>query len=217
MGHPSFIRVSVILISLLLATGLLIQHAPKSISMERPRSLKQVVAQVEGWSSPRESHLESKVLDALELDDYVLRPYNDGNSTVTLYIGYYQTSKKLGAAHDPLVCFSGQGWVVLDQEQGHLGDAGPQGRGIDYTAMIVERDQQKQFVIYWFQAYDRATSGTFSQKVVSAWQRLAHGHGENALVRVSTPMGIRSAEECRETLHRFMRAFYPALVNYMRG
>jgi EpsI family protein len=88
---------------------------------------------------------------------------------------------------------------------------------INYSSMIVERDRQKRLILYWFQAYDQAVSGTFSQKVVSAWQRLTSGRGENALVRVSIPMGDRTLEECRETVHRFMRAFYPSLIKYMRG
>jgi EpsI family protein len=217
MGHQSFSRGSIVVISLLLATGLLIQHAPEPKRIERSQTLKQVLAEVEGWNSGGEAPLDSKVLESLSLDDYVLRPYNDGDSTVTLYIGFYQTSKKLGAAHDPLVCFSGQGWMIVDRKEDRLGVTGTPESRIDHTVMIVERDQQKQFVVYWFQAYDRTASGTFSQKVVSAWQRLVHGREENALVRLSMPIGVRSAGECRETLHRFMRAFYPALIDYMRG
>ena len=65
----------------------------------------------------RYTPLGPKIVKALELDDYANQSYSDGKDTISLYIGYYFTAKKVGAAHDPLVCFPGQGWVVSDTQK----------------------------------------------------------------------------------------------------
>lgn len=215
MGQHA-VRASII-IALLVVTGILIHRAQGSTAIQRSQPLRRVIDKVEGWRSVGEIPLDSAVIQSLDLDDYLNHAYTDGTKTVALYVGFYSTSRKIGAAHDPLVCFSGQGWTVSGHKQGELSLTDSPTTTISFTEMTAERRQEKQLIAYWFQAYDRSTPDTFSQKVSSAWQRLAKGRGENAFVRLSMPIGSASEEECRETIHRFMRAFYPVFMSFVQG
>jgi EpsI family protein len=216
MGHLSLTRV-ILVIAFLVVTGILIHRAPGTTAIERSHSLKQVLREVGGWKSVGDLPLDPAVIESLDLDDYVNRSYTDGDKTVTLYIGYYSTSKKIGAAHDPLVCFMGQGWVVSNLAKGKLPVDGNSGMVVSYSEMTAQRSQERHFITYWFQAYDRATSNTLSQKIVTSWQRLVSGRGDNAFVRISMPVGRLTEDECRRTIRKFMHAVYPELMRYVRG
>ncbi len=160
--------------------------------------------------------LGPKIVKALELDDYANHNYSDGNDTISLYIGYYLTSKKVGAAHDPLVCFPGQGWVVSDRQKAKIVLNPRPGNSISYSSMIVQRGSQKELIVYWFQSYDKTNPDTFSQKIASLWKKLLTQREDNAFVRISTPLGEKSLPECREAIFQFIRAFYPVFLDYIK-
>lgn len=184
--------------------------------MKKPIPLTQALSSLEGWTAGDHVPLDSKTIAALELDDYVNQSYFNGNERVFLYIGYYLTASKVGAAHDPLVCFSGQGWVVKDRQKGKLLLTGNPADSIFYTTMTVERGGERQVMVYWFQSYDQASPDTFSQKITSLWKRFANQAQDNAIVRISIPVGEKSLSESRQTALAFAQSFYPLFLNYVK-
>ena len=160
--------------------------------------------------------LDPKIVESLKLDDYANQNYSDGNVTISLYIGYYFTTKKVGAAHDPLVCFPGQGWVVSDTQKDKIVLNPKPADSISYSSMIAHRGLQKELIIYWFQSYDKTNPGTLSQKTTSLYQKVFHHREDNAFVRISTPIEERSLSECSETVFKFIRSFYPIFLNYVK-
>jgi EpsI family protein len=160
--------------------------------------------------------MEAQVVQALRLDDYILRTYSRGEASATLYVGYYLSGGKVGAAHDPMVCFPGQGWTVRD-----TGEARHAMRGgltpISYSRMVVDREQQQVLVVYWFQSYDQTSAGTFMQKVRTLWLKLRDRREESAFVRVTVPIqrGDRAAAE--RVAREFIDAFYPPFLAYVQS
>lgn len=216
MEHNSLTRVFIV-IAFLSVTAILIHHPPELTDMERKRSLSNFFADISGWRAISDVPLDSAVINALHLDDYVNRTFTDGDKSVTLYIGYYYASRKIGAAHDPLVCFTGQGWLVTDDHEANFNSDDMNHGTIAYTEMTVQRSQERQFLVYWFQAYDRTASNTLSQKIFSTWQRLVNRRGDNALIRISIDAAELSEEECRQIIHKFIHAMYPKLMLYIKG
>jgi hypothetical protein len=102
----------IILIICFALTSIVIYRHPSSQAVKKPVQLNQALTDIKGWAFRGHTPLEPKIVKALELDDYANQGYSNGSDTLFLYIGYYFTAKKVGAAHDPLVCFPGQGWVV---------------------------------------------------------------------------------------------------------
>jgi EpsI family protein len=168
------------------------------------------------WQNAGDITLAQSVIGELKLDDFIFRNFSNGRETLSLYIGYYNSSKKVGAAHDPLVCFPGQGWVLHDIRQDTLPVMlGGQEVQLHYSTMLAERDSQRQMLVYWFQADDQATSGVLAQKISLLRSKILGGSGANAFVRISIAMEDRSRDECLTILTSFIRDFYPAFTKYI--
>jgi EpsI family protein len=157
----------------------------------------------------------SPVVNMLDLDDYLFRSFKKGEQTVTLYVGYYRRADKVGAAHDPLVCFHGQGWGIVDQSSDHYTLAGEPSLTLSFSSIIAERQGEKEQIVYWFQTNGRSSPNTLSQKIDMVKDRL-FGHGEdNAFIRITSPIGNGSPDETRKRIFDFIDAFYPAFRGYI--
>ena len=179
--------------------------------------LSKALERVDGWKSGRPVLLEKNVIEALLLDDYLFQSFSDEKGTVSLYIGYYHTAKKVGAAHDPMVCYPGQGWRIADNRKGQVSLAGQDGGKISFATMTADLDGQKDLVLYWFQAHDQAVADTFSQKLQIFRQKLFGGSENNAFVRITTSLQNQTEDEARELILSFVRNFYPEFLNYAKG
>jgi len=214
---PALYRKIIVLTLLLALTSLFVYWEPSSRAGKKDRPLSQALLEIEGWQSSRLVPLEQEIVKWLDLDEYANQSYSNGRETVFLYIGYYLTKKKIGAAHDPLVCFPGQGWIPSKTREGKLILNQTNNDSITYSSMTVEKGLKKEFIIYWFQSYDRAVANTFSQKVVSFKQRFQQKPEDNAFVRISISAENKSADECRQILTQFIKSFYPVFLNYING
>lgn len=216
MGSSVYRKI-VVLVLLLVLTSLFIHWDPSSGAGEKDRPLSQALLDIEGWQSSGLVPLEKNIFKALELDEIANQGYSNGRETIFLYIGYYLTKKKLGAAHDPLVCFPGQGWTPSETREGKLILGQTNNDFISYSSMTVEKGLKKEFIIYWFQSYDKAVANTFSQKIVSFKQRFQQKPEDNAFVRISISAENKSADECQEIVFRFIRSFYPVFLSYVKS
>jgi len=207
----------IILIICFALTSIFIYRNPSSMPAKKKVSLNQVLSNIEGWEKSGFSPLGPKIVKALELDDYANQNYSNGQGTVSLYIGYYLTTKKVGAAHDPLVCFPGQGWVLSNRKKAQF-DLNPEtGESISYSSMIAQLGLQKRLIIYWFQSYDQTNPDTLSQKITSLWVKLFQGREDNAFVRISIPFGKKSISQSHEVIYSFIRSFYPVFLDYIKA
>jgi EpsI family protein len=206
----------IILIICFALTSFLIYRTPTSTGVKKQVSLQQALKNIEGWYTEGHSPLDTKIVKALELDDYINQNYSNGNDMISLYIGYYFTTKKVGAAHDPLVCFPGQGWVVSDTQKNKIVLNPKPADWLAYSSMIAHRGLQKELIIFWFQSYDKTNPDTFSQKITSLYQKIFHHREDNAFVRISIPVGEKSLSKCHEAIFTFIQSFYPVFLNYVK-
>lgn len=216
MGHPG-IRKIIAVVGLFLLTSVLVYGKPKTASSIKSRSLNQVFVEVDGWKAGPHVPYDRAVVDKLGLDDYVNRVFIKDNKEISLYIGYYLTTTKVGAAHDPLVCFPGQGWDISDRAKGGIEAVDGGDTKVSYSTMTVERDgANKQVLLYWFQAYETANADTFSQKIAAMLHKVSGAGGDNAFVRLTCSTAEQSESECIETMQNFTKSFYPVFLEYIR-
>ena len=206
----------VVIILCFTLTSVFIYWHPSSRAIEKKVPLAQALSDIKGWKSDKSTLLDPKIIKVLKLDDHINQTYSKDNNDVSLYIGYYLTTKKVGAAHDPLVCFPGQGWVLSHIRKGELNINSESGRSISYSIMIAQKRTQKELIIYWFQSYEKTNPGTFSQKLASLYQKIFKHREDNAFVRISTPIGEKSVSECSQIIFNFIKAFYPVFLNYVK-
>ncbi|MFK5954678.1 MAG: EpsI family protein [Desulfobacterium sp.] len=199
----------------LAAAGLMIQLRPVPGMVNRSDTLQRAVSGITGWTKAHDVLLDDAVVSELQLDDYFNAVLNSGRDSLALYIGYYYTAKKVGAAHDPLVCFPGQGWKVFDRHQGEIKINALPGTRLSYSVMTGQLGSQKDLILYWFQAHDKTSAGTLGQKLHLLWKRMK-GEGENnAFVRITVPLGKGGPEEAEAMALDFVQRFYPVFLEFV--
>ncbi len=204
------------IIAALVLTGILIYFQPESIEVKRDRTLNQALSEIPGWKVQKPEPIEQNIVDALKLDDYINRSFTKNGQSVSLYIGFYNSAKKVGAAHDPVVCFPGQGWILSDKSKGTLQFDKQNLNKIPYSMMTATLGDSKQLILYWFQSYDTAQSNTFSQKIALAKNKIFQQGEANAFVRVITSLKYQSPEQAQRSILNFVESFYPVFVDYIK-
>ncbi len=215
MGSLSWWRVCIAAV-LLLATGLAVNLKQDVTLHAASEPLSTALAGFGEWRMVGDIYLDSKIRKELKLDDFLYRRFSDGKSSVSLYVGYYHTVTKVGAAHDPLVCFPGQGWVLREKDSitGIMQIHGVE-RLLSYSTMVAERNDNKELLFYWFQADTKMASNTLMQKLHLVQSKI-FGYGQNnAFVRLSLELKDQTTEDGRQTMHRFISDFYPVFLQYM--
>lgn len=205
-----------ILSALLVVAALLVHlHTERSTERTGKEPLRQVFARIGGWRPAGTCSMDTRIVEELKLDDYLFQSYYRDKELVNLYIGYYRTAKKVGAAHDPLVCFQGQGWQIGTRESGEYTPTRAPGLRISYSSMIAERQGERELIVYWFQANGKAATTTHEQKFALFLDKLTGKGGDNAFVRISAPIGEETPESVRKRLIEFIEDFYPGFYQYV--
>ncbi len=206
----------IFLICCFLFTGLLLNLQTESNPSPKKQLLKQALANISNWEVIGTNPLSPEIVNALDLDDYVFQSYTNGQEIVSLYIGYYLSGKKVGAAHSPLVCFTGQGWELSDTTNGALTINADSATSINYSTILAKRGLEKTFLLYWFQSYDQTNADTFFQKISLLKAKFLNKGEDNAFVRLSIPLGNRSKEECKNIISEFIHDFYPVFLEFIK-
>ena len=205
-------RPLVVIICLLVTYGLL-YWKPDSYGVTKPQNLAEALSATEDWQAGPMIPLDNDIVQSLRLDDYINRPFAGEKRSIFLYVGYYLTSKNVGAAHSPLVCFPGQGWLLTDSREKSV----PTKAGdVKLASMIAATPQEKILLMYWFQAFRQTSPGTLMQKLNLIRSRIVHGREDNAFVRITIPMKDRTREQAFAIGSEFIKAFYPDFLAYIQ-
>ena len=208
----------IIVCLLLLATAVAATYVPLSRSpREKDRTLSQYLGDVGGWSSFEHAAMNVNMQDSLTTDDSLFVTYKKGDRELDVYIGYYFTSDKIGKPHSPLVCFPGQGWKMSNEKKRTLILGEKDQIPLHVNSIIVQKEQNRQLILFWFQAYDRSCSGSFFQKILAVWNRIRRGREDNAFVRVSIACDNKDIETSLSEVSEFLEVFYPAFLRYVRN
>lgn len=216
MGSLRWGRVLVSTVLLVLA-GLAVlfrqEAAPRPVAV----SLSSALTSFGDWQTIGDIPLEEGVRSELKLDDYLFRRFSDGQATLVLYVGYYYSKAKVGAAHDPLVCFPGQGWVLSHRRKIEQPVSLVDGSAtLSFATMKAERDENKELLLYWFQADTHTTASTLMQKLHLLRAKILGQGQHNAFVRVSISLRDTTMADGQEALDRFVSAFYPVFHAYVQ-
>ena len=207
-----------LLIGCLCLTGAVIYFSPsrQACHIDRTITLKQALSVIPAWTLVAFHPLDKKIIESLKLDDYLNADYSSSAGNVSLYIGYYFTGNKVGAAHDPMVCFPGQGWNLsgIQKASVHVPSTDKE---IVYSSMVAARRDSRQLVVYWFQAGEKTSPDTFGQKVNTLINKISNKPGENAFVRVTMKLDGMSQQQGEAVINKFINAFYPVFLQYVQG
>jgi EpsI family protein len=215
MGQVSWIRAIVACVLLLVAATVVNQFESQAYTLDYPVSLESSNLVKSPWRSGRQIPIADNIVEALNLDDYLYRQFFTTTENVDLYIGFYHSGDKIGDAHDPLVCFQGQGWVISDRSNGVVDIPGPEGHQLNYSALVATHGEQQEYVFYWFQSFNSTESSTHQQKLKMFMNKISGQGTSNAFVRVTTDVKNGSMDDAFKRSIDFVQSFYPSFHNYV--
>jgi exosortase D (VPLPA-CTERM-specific) len=161
--------------------------------------------------------MESQYISVLHFDDYFLADYasSDGPS-VNVYMAYYRSQKKGQSAHSPQSCIPGGGWEITSHETIDLPLGGVPGFLHPANRIIIQKDRQKQLVMYWFKQRDRLLASEYLVKMYLFWDALTKRRTDGALIRLAAAIEPGQREEDVERhLTELARLIQPHLTQYV--
>lgn len=211
---------------LFLATVLVLRgfaQIDRAVASPLQAQLQAFPRQVGAWKGVADLEMKSDVLAVLGLDDWVMRQYRkETGDAVLFYIGYlgaWDRTKKRQTVHSPQFCYTGGGWEIVRKE---VQEVDVPGRGgIPVTRMLVQRGQEKQWVLYWFHWGDRivAENNVWDYGAKLSWMiqlpfnLIQNKRTDRALVRITTPV-VNSVEETLDREIEFVQAVFPFVSDY---
>jgi EpsI family protein len=177
------------------------------------KSFAEFPLRIGDWTGKSLGEFPEGILKVLNVSDYMTRDYTRGSDQVSLYVGYYQQQRAGESIHSPKNCLPGGGWEVLDSRQGAL-DIPSQHKSIQVNYYVVQNEQYKQFVLYWYDTHGRAFASEYEGKAILVWEALKTGRTDGAMIRVMVPY-TGSTNRAEATSQEFARLIYPLLKEYL--
>lgn len=171
---------------------------------------------LDGWRGTALS-LEKQYVNVLRFDDYVLADYRftDGQP-VNLYVAYYLSQRKGQSAHSPQSCLPGGGWEISSIHNLDLPATAGMVRPLSVNRALIQKNNQKQIVLYWFKQRDRIISNEYLVKLFLLWDGVSRGRTDGALVRIASLVGPGETEDIvDQRLLRFISTIEPELNRYV--
>ena len=158
--------------------------------------------------------VEPQLISALRFDDYFLADYAaPGGEPLTLYMAYYQSQRMGQSAHSPSSCIPGGGWEITSKGTVNLpmdGITEPVNR------VLIQKDRQKQLVLYWFKQRNRSLSSEYLVKFYLFWDAVVRQRSDGALIRLSAAVDPGQDEQAVEQrLLQFAQIIQPQLNRYI--
>ena len=124
-----------------------------------------------------------------------------------LYVIYSEDNRKV--SHPPEVCYLGSGVTIVEKSDINLLGL------IPATEFVVEKNDIRQLVVYWFKAGKLYTNQYLKQQAKIAVGRIFGKRISGALVRISVDMKDDNIEESRALISAFAAKIKPLLDKYV--
>lgn len=169
------------------------------------------------WRGHEAPDFEAKILAVLGVDDHRNDVFIRDGRAVGLYVGYYASQREGDTMHSPMNCLPGAGWQPV--QNGHiLIPAAVAGGAAEVNRVVIQKGEQKQLVLYWYQGRGRVVASEYWSKVYLVLDSIRTGRSDAALVRIVSPIdsGEPSAVQAAEARAvEFAQALLPALGPYI--
>ncbi len=225
---PSVTR-TLIAAGLLLAGAVTLSGISRTEAVPLRESLESFPVEIDGWRGYPAPDFEPEALEILGVDDYLNRVYLNraDNTAAALYIGYYQTQRAGDTIHSPLNCLPGSGWMPLSHTritipvQSHPpsvpGGSAPR-RGIEINRYVIQKDLDRQLVLYWYQSHGRVIGSEYWGKFYLALDAMRLNRTDAALVRIVSPVrdsSVDAEHDAEKVAVSFAQSVFPRLSRYL--
>ncbi|MGC2333752.1 MAG: exosortase C-terminal domain/associated protein EpsI [Candidatus Acidiferrales bacterium] len=195
-------------VGILLCAFVLLQTMSHGEAVVARQPLHDLPYTLGAWSG-EEQPLEEEAVQAVGVSDYTNRVYARlAGTPVQLYVGYYASQRSGDTIHSPKNCLPGAGWDPI--RSGYATILVPGGRKIVVNEYVIQQDQDKELVFYWYQGRGRVVASEYVGKFWMVADAISRNRTDGALVRLVTPMNDGEAE-ARARLVSFTQVLFPSL------
>lgn len=175
-------------VALLAGTALLLFARGNSDLIPVSEPLSQMPRTIAGWWGS-DVEIDQETLDVLGAGDFMSRVYvhDRQEPPIGLFIGYFPTQRTGATIHSPKNCLPGSGWSFESEQYVNLNDA--DGKAHRVGEYIIADGENRQFVIYWYQAHGRSIANEYLAKIYLVADAIRLNRTDGALIRVITPIG----------------------------
>jgi EpsI family protein len=179
------------------------------------RPLSALPTRIGAWHAVSDDPLSPPVRSILHADDLLARTYEVMPGTqVQLFIAYYRTQRAGERMHSPRNCLPGSGWEPIAVSLVNADVGG--GRIEQLNRYLVEREDKRLLVIYWYQEHNRLIADEYRSKFYLMWDSIRRGSRDGALVRVSVPLVPGMDEnEATQTVLQFIHSATPEITRIL--
>ena len=167
---------------------------------------------IEKWRGV-ESFFSKEIYEAVGVDDSALISYYDKKSrNVQLYIGYYSSQKEGDLIHSPKNCMPGSGWEITKTDLEDI-KLTPE-KSINVIKLTLEKNTQKQIVLYWFHSRGRVINSEYKQKMFLVLDSIFRSRTDGSFVRLIAPVNGEEVDTVKY-MKEFAVDLFPLLNEYI--
>ncbi|HKV98476.1 MAG TPA: EpsI family protein [Vicinamibacterales bacterium] len=174
--------------------------------------------QVGEWAGIQQPPMTKRELEVLDLSDYVVRAYYRPNQTsVGLYVGFWQSQRQGSTIHSPQNCMPGAGWEPVSQSVLKFSDPRRDGAPpIETNRLVFQKGLDRMVVLYWYQSHGRIVASEYWSKIYLVTDAVRLNRTDGAVVRLTIPIDSRRPDG-EQLAEREGVAFAQALVPRLDG
>lgn len=208
-----------LLAALLCAGNLVLLRASQSEPVLPRQALALFPSQIGEWTGGASVPFEPKVMQVLQLDDFVNREYRDtSGQTAWLYIGYYASQRTGETAHSPLKCLPSNGWepVHMGTVDFEIEERGTR-RPVRVSRYVVQKGIDRQVIFFWYQSHGRVIWNEYVTKIFMMADAFRLNRTDGALVRVVAPVSRIQPDEAATDARAlsFVRLAFPHVDEFL--
>jgi EpsI family protein len=203
--------------ALLAATGLLLlfrNHGEVFPARQLLVSFPSTLGNWQGTNIP----IPKDELEILGHGDFVMRDYEnntiDDSPGINLFIAYFPSRRTGDTPHSPKHCLPGNGWAPV--ESGRIRVSSPGHAPFSANRYIIANGEDRQLVIYWFWAHDRAVASEFWDRIYLVKDSIRLHRSDGSLFRLMTPLQRGETEDAaQQRLLSFAGNIVPLINQYV--
>lgn len=206
-----------IVVALLGATAWLLLKRGHSDAVVDAQPLSGIPRLVDGLTGT-EQPIDRETRDVLGAGDFLYRLYTDtaAHPLIGLFVAYFPSQRTGSTIHSPKNCLPGAGWSFQSAQYVTLRDAA--GRPHSVGEYLIAQGDEKQFVIYWYEAHGRSVASEYKAKVYLVLDAIRTNRTDGALVRVTTPvLAGEDTSLARARAEAFAKDLLPSLGPFIPG
>ncbi|MFQ5853040.1 MAG: exosortase C-terminal domain/associated protein EpsI [Candidatus Binatia bacterium] len=167
------------------------------------------------WTG-KEVGFEAKIVQALKVDDYMMRQYSDAQrAPLGLYVGYYKSMRQGATYHSPKNCLPGSGWYFAKTGTTGLDISDRQGSAVEINRYVIQKGLEKQLVLYWYQDRGRILTSEYWAKIYMVLDAVLKNRTDGSLVRITVPFTGEGEETAFRQAKAFAEKIFPLLQDYL--